>query len=256
MTASRFNSNDTYHPVNGSITNLGIDQITWNNATFPGFYYDVDSNVGNEKITFRLSNVNLDSAGVDDQADSNNNRGIVYTTSAQNKEFKFRPWGQYEIIGFLGEGYFAAFDNTIAHKTQNADDTSAYLYENSDHTNLIANDQISKILMDTNAESAITSSNPLELGEGYQLSIKSVDIEGNKVYIELTKNGKFVDDKVVQPSIINAKMKDQTYYYRGDLGDIKGVIQIAVHFKNVFAGPGANIATIDGIFRYPTLLSH
>lgn len=239
---------DTY-TLHSSIANLGMDQITWNNATFPGFYYDIDSNVGNEKIKFKLSSVKPDNAVVDDQADSSNNRGIVYTTNAQNKDFKFKPWGQYKIIGFLGEGYFAAFDNTIAHKTQNADDTSAYLYEKSNETNLIVSDQISKILMDSDTEKTITSSNPLELDEGYQLSIKSVDIGGDKAYVELTKKGKLVDSKIIQPSMVNATMKDKTYYYKRNLGDTKEIILIAVHFKNAFAGPGANIATVDGIFQ-------
>jgi len=29
-------------------------------------------------------------------------------------------------------------------------------------------------------------------------------------------------------------MDDQTYYYKKDLGDIKDIVIIAVHFKNVF----------------------
>ena len=62
----------------------------------------------------------------------------------------------------------------------------------------MTNEQISKVLMDDNKEMTITSAQPLMLNEGYQLNIKSVDVKGNKAYIELSKNGQVVDDKVVQ----------------------------------------------------------
>ena len=113
----------------------------------------------------------------------------------------------------------------------------------------MTNEQIDKVLVDDDTEQTITSASPLKLEEGYQLAIKSVDVKGNKAYLELTKNGQVVDDKVIQPSISNAKMSDKTYYYKVDLGDTKEIVQIAVHFKNAFAGADTSIATIDGIFQ-------
>jgi hypothetical protein len=103
--------------------------------------------------------------------------------------------------------------------------------------------------MDDDTEQTITSSNPLKLEEGYRLAIKSVDVKGNKAYLELTKNGQVVDDKVIQPSIPDAKMSDKTYYYKVDLGETKEIVQLAVHFKNAFAGSDTSIATIDGVFQ-------
>ena len=63
--------------VRGQITNLGVPEITWNNVSFPGFYYDLDDNIGAEQLTFRLSDisVNKDTATLSDQPDANNNRG-------------------------------------------------------------------------------------------------------------------------------------------------------------------------------------
>ena len=106
-----------------------------------------------------------------------------------------------------------------------------------------------RLLNDDNTEQTFDSSNPLELDEGYNLSIKSIDSDSKKVYLELSKNGKIVDNKIIQPSIENANIGDQTYYYKKDLGDIKGIVIIAVHFKNVFSSSHSNIATVDGIFQ-------
>ena len=36
--------------------------------------------------------------------------------------------------------------------------------------------------------------------EGYELRIKQIDIDGNKVYLALAKDGEEVDSKVVSPS--------------------------------------------------------
>ena len=163
--------------------------------------------------------------------------------------FSFAPWGQYEVIGFLGDGYFAAYDDNVTEDILRADETVAFLFDKSKNTNLMTNEQIDKVLVDDDTEQTITSASPLKLEEGYQLAIKSVDVKGNKAYLELTKNGQVVDDKVIQPSISNAKMSDKTYYYKADLGDTKDIVQIAVHFKNAFAGSDTSIATTDGIFQ-------
>jgi len=243
------------YEMRGPITNLATKETNWTNASFSGFYYDIDNNVGAEKLTFRLSDINSDSAILSDQPDGNGNRGVVYTTQAQPLGFSFAPWGQYEVVGFLGDEYFAAYDGNITDDIKNANETVAFLYDQSKNRNLMTNEQIDKVLVDDDTEQTITSASPLKLEEGYQLAIKSVDVKGNKAYLELKKNGQVVDDKVIQPSIPNAKMSDKTYYYKVDLGDTKEIVQIAVHFKNAFVGADTSIATIDGIFQISDTLT-
>jgi S-layer protein (TIGR01567 family) len=92
----------------------------------------------------------------------------------------------------------------------------------------------------------VTSGTPLKLQNGYELAIRSIDIDGNKVFLELTKDGQSVDSKVISPSAQNANMADKTYYYKKDVGDSKGVVIVAVHFKNAFRGADQDLATIDG----------
>ena len=47
--------------------------------------------------------------------------------------------------------------------------------------------------MDDDTEMTVTSSTPLKFEEGYELVIKSIDIDGNKVYLELSKDGSVVE---------------------------------------------------------------
>jgi S-layer protein (TIGR01567 family) len=244
------------YELRGAVADPSINEFTYTNATFSGFYYDIDKNIGTEQITFRLSNVNPASATLSDQPDANGNRGIVYTTSAQPKNFKFKPWGQYETIGFLGEGYFAAYGSVITQSMEDAGQSYPYLYDRSKNRNLMTTEQLSNILIDDDSIKLVKKGESIKLKEGYELAVKGVSSEG-KVYLQLLKNGQVIDESFIAPSIDNAMMADKTYYYRNDLGDTKDIVLIAVHFRSTYKDEEQAIAAIDGIWQIsdtPTLL--
>lgn len=98
-----------------------------------------------------------------------------------------------------------------------------------------------QILIDDSQSRTIVSGTPLELEEGYELWIQSVDIDGNKVYLELYKDGIVIDAEVIIP----ANEVDGTFIYSSP-----GTPQeIRVHFKNSFRGADQNLATIDGLWQ-------
>jgi S-layer protein (TIGR01567 family) len=234
--------------VRSQVTDTGVDSFTFDKNNFPGFYYDIDKNLGTERLTLSLTGDDPASKTLSDQ-EINGVRGITYTTTSQPKNFKFKPWGQYDIIAFLGERYFAAYNNTITPGIADTGEDTAFLYGKSNGKNLMADEQISKVLIDSNAAITITATNPLILAEGYELIIKSIDENEIDTAVELQKDGKSVDTKIIQPSVDNAKMDDKTYYYTKDIGNTKGIVTIAVHFKNVFRSSNLSLATIDSIFQ-------
>jgi len=236
--------------VRGTVTNVDTPTTTWDFKNFAGFYYDIDKDIGTEQVSFNVTSVDAGKTTAT-LSDKENARGIIYKTTGEPKNFKFKAWGSYQVIGFLAERYFAAFNALTTDKMKAAgENTTPYLYDKSKNRNLMTNEQISKVIEDSDTERTITSANPLKLGEGYQLDVKSIDVDGNKVYVELTKDGAVVDSKVIQPSITSAKMGDKTYYYKKDLGDTKEIVTVAVHFKNAFRGADTNIATVDGVFQF------
>lgn len=101
-------------------------------------------------------------------------------------------------------------------------------------------------MIDNKNETLINSSSPLKLKEGYELILKSINVNETKAIIELKKNGQSVDTKIIQPS---STMGDRTYYYTKDLGDTKRIVIIAVNFKNVFHGADKDRAAIEGVFQ-------
>ncbi len=55
----------------------------------------------------------------------------------------------------------------------------------------------SRVLFNNSREMTITSGTPLKLEEGYELVINSIDIDGNKVYVKLSKDGDVIDSAVI-----------------------------------------------------------
>ncbi len=221
------------YEIRGTVREV-VDGATaeWDAASFAGFFYDIDDDLGTEKITMTFTGDVLDEP-----------EGVVYETTAQDDTFDFAEWGDFKTIGFLAEEYFAAY-------VENEDDPlAAYLADDSTDSNLMVDEQLSKVLYDDDEERTFTSGEPLELEEGYELAIQSIDLEGDKVYVQLMKDGAVVDSAVVEPSKEGADIADKTYTYTADLGDTEDIVIIAVHFKNAFRGADQDLATVDGIWQ-------
>ena len=207
---------------------------TWNSQNFAGFYYDIKDDIGTETLSTTLT---------DKKLSGDSPYGVKYETTAQSKEFKFEDWGAFNVMGFLADRYFAGYvSNENAEKN--------LLFKESTDENSLSSEQLQKILIDDDTEKTVTSGTPMKMEEGYELAIKSIDIDGNKVYLELSKDGSVVDSKVISPSKTDANMADKTYYYKNPaVGDQKKLVTIAAHFKNAFRGADQNLATVDGIWQ-------
>ncbi|MGB4680635.1 S-layer protein domain-containing protein, partial [Methanothrix sp.] len=97
---------------------------------------------------------------------------------------------------------------------------------------------------------SISEENRLKLQEGYELAVKSADIDGNKLYSELYKNGRMIDSRIIIPS---NDISDTFVHPRPETGDGH---KIAVHLKNVFRGVVYDIVTIDGVYQTSKIHPH
>ena len=192
---------------------------TWTPQTFSGFFYDLKNDVGTEKL-----NIKLQSSGR--SVDSGD---LIYSTSAQPTDFEFGDWGSYQVMGFMADKYFAGYKaNDVFDKDRS----------------LINDGQLRRVLIDSNDENTITTGSVLPLEEGYELRIKQIDIDGNKVYLALAKDGEEVDSKVISPD----SLKSATYQYKVDISGEDTPIVLA-HVSNVFASTESALVTIDGLFQ-------
>ncbi|MBN1323760.1 MAG: hypothetical protein JW986_07165 [Methanotrichaceae archaeon] len=202
---------------------------------FSGFYYDLDDGLGTERISITVKEGCL--------CDPD---GVIYDSIRQEKAFDFEDWGMYYVIGFLGEGYFAGYSGGTG------DDAPGCLYDESPNPEPLADEMLLKVLIDDDSEHQLSSGSPLDLEDGYQLHLRSVDVNGEKVSLELRKDGGTLDSKVISPSSSGSDTGSATYIYKRFVGGEEIVI-VAVHFKSAFLGdekdPKSGIASIDGVFQ-------
>ena len=211
------------YDVRGTVINPSErDSFTWTPYNFEGFYYDIDDDVGTEEMTIKISGGN-----------KIEEKDLVYITKPLPVKFEFDAWGRYDVIGFMADKYFAGYNN----QTEFTDEASA-----------IGEGELRRVLMDSDDSRTIASGSVLSLEEGYELRIKQVDLNGNKVYLALAKDGEEVDSKVVTPSN-NPADRSSNYLYKVKIGAAKDVPLIAAHVESVFRSTESDLATVDGIFQ-------
>ena len=164
--------------------------------------------------------------------------------SLPQRNFAFEVWGAYSYKESSGNTFFAGY---VPEPTDGMDGSSLpRLWEESGDKSLMALGLASEVLIDNDQEETITKNFSLNLSEGYQLHIMSVDTEGERAYLELTRYGEVLDSSTVSP---NASFSGDTYCYKTDMGSAKDMVVIAVHFKNAFGGSDGCLATCDGVFQ-------
>ena len=198
------------YQIRGQVAS-GAGDFTWNATNFAGFYYDLNDDVSTESLSVKGINGNVIPEG-----------GLVYSTTIKNVDYQYTNakanWGQYPVIGFFAEEYIPL---------------------NPDKA-----DKLAKLILDSDDKYTIRTGELLDLGEGYAIEAKQVDVDGKKVWLEFTKDGEFVDDE-----IISVDSGDATWDV--ELDDIQGednVVVLRVHVNQVFQGAVDSIAQIEGLW--------
>ncbi len=196
---------------------------TWTPQTFPGFYYDIDDNLGNENIQMDIIYGKLEEPS-----------GAIYTTSTQKTDFEFEDWGIYNVIGFLGKGYFAGYSS------DNLDGTSSDILDEANVTNLLHYGELTEILIDDGQEDVLDLSKALELEENYSLKVR-IGTDNKGILAELQKEGSQIDKKAV--------LLPGTYVFVSKVGDASGVPLIAAHFQEPILLEGKSYIKVDGLWQ-------
>ncbi|MCZ7393663.1 MAG: S-layer protein domain-containing protein, partial [Candidatus Methanoperedens sp.] len=197
---------------------------TWNPQSFSGFYYDVNSNVGNESITITLN-------GCNDRNINQNN--IVYDTTPQEVEFGYSGFGSYQVIGFMADKYFAGYtvNSTPSNPTINVVAVSA-----------LGQGQLHKVLIDDDTKRTISVGSTLTMQEGYVLKATDISVADRIMLISLLKDGNEVDTATLQ--------QNQTYVYAPSrVGNVQNLPIIMVRFDSVFSGREVQAAFLKGVFQ-------
>ena len=213
------------YEIRGAVQNfvdMQSTDITWNAYNFGAFWYDLDDDLVTETLTIATDTLD---APWDRTIDANN---LVYNTTATDVDFDYSGWGEYKVIGFMAEEYFAGYD----YETDDITD---------DTISLLSKNILTRVLIDEDNNHMISTGASLELKEGYELKVIQLDANGTKAQLELLHDGKSVDT-----GIINAP---DTYVYTKDIGTLDDVPIIAIRVDSVFSGTETDMLVIEGIFQ-------
>ena len=140
-------------------------QIEFTGLNFPAFNHSTDDNTETLIIQDSGSTEGITIAEGD----------LIYEASPALKNYAYEDWGQYYITGFFCEEYIPL--------------TNTYGSFNAD--------KLAKLLIDSDDTYSLRSDEILDLGNGYTLKVEGIDVGGDKVLLNFTKDGAYVDDAVI-----------------------------------------------------------
>jgi S-layer protein (TIGR01567 family) len=205
------------HDIRGTVYST-TEMPTWTPMNFEGFYYNIDEDLGTERLEVKNTGTNID--------DGN----LAYTMTVQSVRFDYGDWGKYDVIGFMAEKYFAGYNSNTDNDITD------------DSISLVSHKLLSKVLIDEDNKHTASTGALLELEEGYELRIVKLDVNGDKAQIELLRDGKSVDTGIIDNT-------PATYTYVRDIGKVDEVPIVVIQVDSVFTGTESDMITIKGVFQ-------
>ncbi|WP_292380673.1 S-layer protein domain-containing protein [Methanosarcina sp. UBA289] len=190
---------------------------SWTPFNFEGFYYNIDEGIGTENLT-------VEELGDRDIPSDK----LVYKSTPQAVDFEHNEWGNFTVIGFMADKYFAGYTEDSVEGA--VDDVS-----------LLSDNILCKVLTDNDDKRSMDSGSALALEDGYSLNIVEVDINGESVRVQLEKDGDVVDEAFLKSG--------DDYVYEADLGEAEDVPIIIAHIGTVFQGGETSAVFIQGLFQ-------
>ena len=199
--------------------------IVWNAANFAAFWYDLDAGTSTETLKI------VTAAALDNISRTIDSNELIYTTDTSPKtykvckkypEVKIEDKQIYYIEGWMAEKYVALG----ATKT----------------------DKLCKLLVefDTDDKKTLSTGEAWDLGGGFTLAAQQIDLDGNKVWFSLSKDGKEIDNTVVSTSEDNKT--DRMYVYTEKLAGVDKVPVFSCYVDAVFRGTDTNIVQVRFVF--------
>jgi S-layer protein (TIGR01567 family) len=193
-----------------------VTEFTWNAINFPGFWYDIDSGTYSETMTITRNGLHSRYIGEGE---------LIYNAEFKEDETNFDfnarssyypTVSSYHKIGLFGEQYFR-----------------------------IGQGKLSKILIDTDDAYVVKVGHDHELAEGYAFKPKEIDVTGEKVWVELTKDGQFIDDAIIDV----ASAEHTVFVYEQDIMGEEAVITLQINIHQLLKSQVDNFCIIEGIFQ-------
>jgi len=206
--------------IRGEFVNLTAAQsadIVWNATSFAGFWYDLDDDLATEELRLLAGTL---SAPWDRTIDEN---CLMYQTRPayqqyalyENEGLTVNGGAGYHTEGWIGERYVAINGRA---------------------------DKLCKLLVEfeDNDVKTLSTGDAWDIGGGFSLTAKEIDLEKDEVRFCLSKNGLELYNKVVSPGDV--------YAYTADIGGEDDIPVFSCYVYGVFRGTDVNLTQVMYMF--------
>jgi len=149
--------------------------------------------------------------------------GIVYETSIGIADYEYQDadegWTQYPVIGFFAKEY-VPLKPTDASK-------------------------LAELVLDSDDKYNIKNVETLNLGGGYALEAKQIDVGARAVWLEFSKNGEYVNDVIVSVADGAETIWEVEL---DDIQDEDDITVLKVHISDIFQEEGDDTVQIEGLW--------
>jgi len=207
-------------------------EYTWNPYNFAAFWYGADGDLSSESLIINTALSGRDNRIIDDGE-------LIYTTTPQPQDYKYyKDMGEalgtvggnnvtsYSIEGWVAEEYVAI--GTGGSKATNANKPAKLLFEFDDRSD----------------KKTLAPDEPWYLGGGFELIVRRIDLQGEIVWLALAKNGREIDDVVIDTS----QSGDRRYLYTEDISGVDDVVVFFCNVDGVFRGTESNLVQVNYVF--------
>ena len=183
----------------------------WTLQNFEGIHYDINNTITESE------SINVNSY-LDDSIRKINTSQMSYIANTTPVSYEYSDWETYTTIDFMGERYYVGVNGS-----------------------LLDSGSLSKVLIDTVEKKVMYMNQPLILKEGVSVKVEQLDIDGNKAYIIVEKDGKEIGSQIV-------KAGDSINYSTKIAGSGRESF-IKIQIDSVFKDDKNSFVTISGIFQ-------
>ncbi|WP_268765993.1 S-layer protein domain-containing protein [Methanohalophilus halophilus] len=142
--------------------------------------------------------------------------GLTYISTIEGISFESDAFEEtyYNIIGLFGDVYVPLKGNTP--------------------------DKLARLLLDCCEEYRLVTGETLDLGSGYELTVKQIYVKDDEVWMELSKEGVLIDDEIIDIS------DGGTWILDMDIEGENDVVVFRTHVNNLLKD--GNLVVIDGLW--------
>lgn len=239
------NASDVSYQIRSSVydntdSSIGTGDFYWDADGFSGFWYQIKPGLSSELLYF---DNNVNSSSTFQLGDEIAEGDLYYVSKPQVKKTKIGGSDEgcayvvddvdlekYYLMGFFGSQYVAMPEDPSA--------LSAGCKP----------DKIAKILVEQGSDDKkqMFPGEEWELAGGWSLVAQQVDVEGDKVLVELKRNGETIDSDVISASG-NLTRPQRTYLYK----DSDGYPVFYCYVDSIFMGSTSDFV----VFKYAFLRS-